>query len=83
MTASAGLEPDIIVVNILASVITGMLEAGLPSALPPQRILILSGILADQVPPILALAEGAGLSLLDQLADEDWRTLLLKKNPSL
>ena len=50
-------------------------------ALRPEGTIILSGILFDQVDPLLELAEKIGL-ILDEIDTEDeWRALVFRKSP--
>jgi len=70
---------DLVVANIFAHVITSMLENGLADSVSPGGRLILSGILEEQLPPILALASKNGLTLLEILRESDWTASILEK----
>jgi ribosomal protein L11 methylase PrmA len=70
------------VANILATVISEMLNEGLAGLLGAESKLILSGILEEQVDDLLAIARGAGLDLIESRQQEDWVALLLKKQPA-
>jgi ribosomal protein L11 methyltransferase len=72
-------QPDLLVVNILAKVLLEMLEAGLPSAIGADSLLILSGILEEQAPSLQTQAERLGLQLVASMAEQDWRALVLKR----
>lgn len=78
-----GLRPDIVVVNILASVIESMLTAGLASVVPSGGKLILAGILREQLAQIESTARAHGLTVADRRSEDDWRSLLLTNRPSL
>lgn len=77
-----GPKPDLVVANILATVISEMLNEGLAGLLGAESKLILSGILEEQVDDLLAIARGAGLDLIESRQQEDWVALLLKKQPA-
>ncbi|OGO08656.1 MAG: ribosomal protein L11 methyltransferase [Chloroflexi bacterium RBG_13_66_10] len=72
---------DLLLANILASVLEEMLGQGLAPALKPDGVAILSGILETQVDPVVRAAERAGLELVETRAEEDWRALVLKRPP--
>jgi ribosomal protein L11 methyltransferase len=72
---------DMLVANILAPVLTYLLEGGLSDALRPEGTMILSGILFDQVDPLLELAEQSCLILKEIYSEDEWRALILQKNP--
>jgi len=70
---------DIVVANILAPILETMLGSGLADAVRDDGTLILSGILAGQSAGVRAAASDAGLSLLGEEADGEWRALVLRK----
>ena len=70
---------DVLVANILAPVLEGMLQSGLAGAVRDSGTLILSGILAEQSAGVRAAASQADLSLLAEEADGEWRALVLHK----
>ena len=43
--------------------------------------MILSGILFDQVDPLLELAEQSSLILKEIYSEDEWRALILRKSP--
>lgn len=69
----------LVVVNIFAHVITAMFAQGLKHAVRPGGCLMLSGILEDQLPPILNLARTHGFKLVDVMRDSDWTASIFKK----
>lgn len=69
----------LVLVNILAPVILRLFTDGLARLIAPTGSLILSGILADQVEEVLAVARAANLSLLEQRQQEDWVALRLTR----
>lgn len=71
---------DVVIANIFAHVLTTMLdEEGLSQSCQPGGYLILSGILEEQLPPILTLAESRGCSVVEVLTDSDWTAAILRK----
>jgi len=74
-----GEPPDLLVANILASVLNKMLDDGLATIVKPAGWLILSGILDEQLPELLDRARGHGLVARQTLADGDWRAVELQR----
>jgi ribosomal protein L11 methyltransferase len=72
-------QTPLVVANILASIITPMLEQGLASVVAPGGLLVLSGILDTQAYRILAALETAGLTIAAQEQSEDWVAILARK----
>jgi len=72
-------QAPLVVANILASVILGLFESGLADALEPGGILLLSGILEDQVEEILQTGAENGLVHLETRLIDDWAAIALKK----
>lgn len=70
---------NLVLANILSHVLLDMLQAELPKLVAPDGHLILSGILENQVDPILARAQKRGLMISEVRSHADWRTLLLKQ----
>jgi ribosomal protein L11 methyltransferase len=69
----------VVVANILTKTLVNLLNDGLERLLAPGAKLILSGVLFDQIDPILEATECLDLELLVTRADEDWRALVFKK----
>lgn len=69
---------DLIVVNIRASVIEGMLGEGLVGHAAPGGALVLSGMLEPQVERVAEAASSAGAQVVETLSSDDWRTLVLR-----
>jgi ribosomal protein L11 methylase PrmA len=65
----------------LAEVLRDLLSQGLASALAPDGVIVMSGILEDQTRDLLSACQGAGLVLVETLAEADWRALVLKREP--
>jgi ribosomal protein L11 methyltransferase len=70
---------QVVAANILAPVITRMLEEGLGELVAPGGKLILSGILADQVPEIESGIMAANLKLVQKRQMGDWMALVAEK----
>jgi ribosomal protein L11 methyltransferase len=77
-----GLRPDLIMANILAPVLEDMIGGGLASALPSASVLVLSGILEEQVAGIRSTASKHGLTTVDERFQGDWRALVMENNSS-
>jgi ribosomal protein L11 methyltransferase len=67
---------DIVLVNILAPTILCLFRDGLVEHLRPGGVVVLSGIIEDQVPEILAAMEAHHLSLSKRVQVKDWVTLV-------
>ena len=81
VTPAAELEPgsyDLVVANIAASSLVELAPA-LVRAVADDGTLILSGILEEQVQAVLAAFEAQGFVLSGTIADDDWRTLLVRR----
>ena len=72
---SEWLSTPLVVANILASIITPMLEQGLANVVAPGGLLVVSGILDSQAYRVLAAIEAAGLKIAAQEQSEvlGWR----------
>jgi ribosomal protein L11 methyltransferase len=67
---------QIVIANILAPVIIRLLKEGVGELVVPGGRLILSGILAEQVPDIEHAIQSAGLKLVDKHQLGDWMALV-------
>jgi ribosomal protein L11 methyltransferase len=74
---------DIVVVNILASVIVDMIHEGLAARVRPGGRVIAAGILADQEPEVVAALEQKELTPVERRQREDWVCLVAKRGYSL
>ncbi len=74
---------DLLIANILAPVLSDMLDQGLGQAVTDGGIVVLSGILAEQLPRILDQAAASSLELVEILQSEDWRTPVFSKATGL
>jgi len=72
-------RPTLLVANILAGVLTEMLQSGLAESVEPDGVLILSGVLEEQLPGLLEQAEKQGLATRQVRGDGDWRAVALER----
>lgn len=80
-TPAQQLEPgayDLVVANIAAGTLAELAPA-LARAVADDGTLVVSGVLDEQVAPVLAAFEAEGLGLAGTAADDDWRTLLVRR----
>ena len=80
-TPVAELEPgayDVVVANIAAGTLVELAPA-LVRALATDGTLVFSGVLECQVGSVLDAFEAEGLALVGTVADDDWRTLLVRR----
>ena len=68
----------LVLVNIVADVIIGLAPV-LPQFLHSDSILLLSGILDSRLQDVLQALKAAKLEVLEQKAQEDWRSLKVRK----
>ncbi len=73
---------DLIVVNILAEVIIGLLDADLSAWLRPSGQLILGGIIDTWAGAVLAALERNGLAVTSRLDEGDWVGLTAQRPPA-
>ncbi len=73
-------KPDLIVANILSHILIELIQSGLATCVKPKGRIILSGILAEQVEPLVNLATAADLELIDVRSEKDWRGLIFKRD---
>jgi ribosomal protein L11 methyltransferase len=69
----------LVVANILARVIVGLLGQGLARTVAPGGLLVVSGILASQAYEVNAALKAEGMTLLAQEHIEDWVAIIARK----
>ena len=75
------LQPfDLILANIVAKVIHELAEALLGS-LKPGGVLIASGIIAEHLDALVSRLTFLGATIIDVVADDDWRTIVATVGP--
>ena len=72
-------QAPLVAANILASVLSSLLDEGMADLVEPGGLLLLSGILDHQADSIVNLANEYGLKLVEKRGMEDWIALCLKK----
>ena len=68
-------QAPIVVANILANIILRLLNAGLGELVLPDGVLLLSGILEEQLPNMEAALKTHGFSIQEKRQIEDWVAL--------
>ncbi len=81
MARLSGETYGLVLVNIVADVIISLAPV-LPRFLSDRSILICSGILDTRLDEVRAALEGAGLTVLETKAKEDWRCVAAKRRNS-
>jgi len=71
-------QAPLVFANILAPILMRLLEAGMDDLIAPGGVLILSGILEEQVPEMLTKVAAHGLQVVEQRNIEDWVALAVK-----
>ncbi|NLF01528.1 MAG: 50S ribosomal protein L11 methyltransferase [Anaerolineales bacterium] len=77
--ADAPGDYDLVLVNILAKVILGMVQAGLATRVRPEGVVVVAGILADQESEIAAAFTEDGLAPVRRWQVDDWVCLVLNR----
>jgi ribosomal protein L11 methyltransferase len=74
-------QAPLVLANILAPIIIHLFDDGLDELILPSGTIVLSGILAEQAPGVIAAAEAKGLQKLELYQLGDWVAItLLKKS---
>ena len=68
-------QAPVVVANILAPIIMRLLDAGLGELVAPDGILLLSGILEEQLPEMEAALKTHSFSVRENRQIEDWVAL--------
>jgi ribosomal protein L11 methyltransferase len=72
-------QAPLVLANIIAPILMRLLDAGLARLIAPQGVLILSGILEEQMQAMRAKLDEHGLTIRAQRQVEDWVALVVKK----
>ncbi len=67
-----------VLANILAPVIISMVESGMAARLRPEGVLIVSGVLIEQVDDVQTAMHRHGLTVIAVRQREDWAALIAK-----
>lgn len=71
-------QAPLVMANILASILQRLLNVGLKDLVSPGGVLILSGILEDQIPEMEAKIKEHGLRILSQKKMDDWVAIVIQ-----
>jgi len=71
-------QAPLVLANILASILQRLLVAGLGELVAPGGVLVLSGILEEQVADMEAAVQAQGLQILSRKQIEDWVALAVQ-----
>ncbi|MGC9394278.1 MAG: 50S ribosomal protein L11 methyltransferase [Anaerolineae bacterium] len=77
--AEVGEPYDLVVANILAHVIVAMSASGLATRIRRGGVLVVSGILEEQVDEVAAALAAHGLSIAERRQRDSWVTLVARK----
>ncbi len=69
----------LVMANILASILQQLLDAGLGDLIAPGGVLVLSGILEEQISEMHAAIQVHGLQILKQTQIEDWVAIAVSR----
>jgi len=72
-------QAPLVLANILAPILMRLLDAGMGELLTSDGVIILSGILAEQVPQMQEKIEAHGLQIVTQRQLEDWVALAVTR----
>jgi len=71
-------QAPLVLANIIAPILKRLLDAGMSDLIAPNGVLILSGILDEQVDEMLAKIEGNNLHVIEKRQIDDWVALVIK-----
>lgn len=80
LLSSINCKADLIVANIIASVIAGLAE-DVSKTLVPGGVFIASGIISERVSDVIIAFKSAGLSIVEQFEDSGWVALAAIASP--
>lgn len=72
-------QAPVVVANILAPIIMRLLDAGLGELVTPDGVILLSGILEEQLPDMEAALKNHGFSVRERRQIEDWAALSVSR----
>ena len=72
-------QARLVLANILAPILKRLLDGGMADLIAPGGVLILSGILEEQVDEMVAKIEEHGLHIIEQRMISDWVALAVQK----
>jgi len=65
-------QAPVVVANILSHILIRLLNDGMADLIAPDGVLLLSGILEEKLPDILAALDKHNLEIIEQIMIEDW-----------
>lgn len=71
-------QSPVVIANIIAHILLKLIGEGLTELVAPGGILILSGILEEQLEDIKTALAGRSHTILDQIQSKDWMALAIK-----
>ena len=71
-------QAQLVLANILAPILMRLLDAGMGDLIAPGGVMILSGILEEQIDEMLVKIEEHDLHVIDQRQIDDWVALIIK-----
>jgi len=72
-------QTPLVIANILAHILMRLLDAGMGNLLMPEGVLLLSGILDEQMPDMQAKLTEHNLRIIEQRQIEDWVALAVSR----
>jgi ribosomal protein L11 methyltransferase len=72
-------QAPLVLANILANVLIGLLEEGLANLVPPGGVLVMAGILAEQSEKVQKAAAAHNLTFLETRQSGDWVALAFRR----
>ncbi len=72
-------QAQLVLANILAPILKRLLDGGMGDLIAPEGVLILSGILEEQVDEMVTKIDEHGLRIIEQRMIEDWVALVIQK----
>ena len=73
-------QAPLVVANLLAHILLELLEQRLEDLVSPNGLLLLSGILEENEPEMMAALEGRNLTVKKRIQMDDWAALALQKS---
>lgn len=73
-------QAPLVLANILAHILKRLLDTGLGDLIAPSGVLILSGILEEQLPDMIAKLQAHDLHVIEQKQIEDWVAVAVKRD---
>ena len=72
-------QAPVVVANILAPILLRLFDAGMAELVEPGGLLLLSGVMDIQRDKMVARAEEAGLTLVEETTEKDWVAFVFRK----